>query len=94
MKVTSDGGRPGWYKITVSAQFCWFRPIQRQSGASSACLMNQPIRKLCVTISSWASAAASSPGVFPAAGLSPGGPANCSIAARARAAPSLRSVVV
>jgi hypothetical protein len=52
LKLTSDGGNPGRYKITVSAQFCWFRPIQRQSGACSACRMNQPIRKLCVTISS------------------------------------------
>jgi len=22
LKLTSDAGRPGWYKITVTAQFC------------------------------------------------------------------------
>jgi hypothetical protein len=55
----------------------WFSPSHRQAGPSSAWRTNQPIRKLCVTISSQLSAA-------------PGLPYRA-IAARASSAPSARS---
>jgi hypothetical protein len=66
--------------MTEIAQFIWFTPCQRHGGPAMAWLTSQPMRKLCVTSSSYSSPAA------------PPGRANRSRAAAARLGPSARSV--
>lgn len=45
---STDGGRPGAWRMTVSAALAWLMPIQRHSGASRS---SQPMRKSWVTTS-------------------------------------------